>query len=68
MRSDNPMRTDREERVATVGAHRVAYAYDPDAEAWYVTASSVPGLAADAPSEEELLAVLPGLVGLTTLP
>jgi hypothetical protein len=68
VRSDNPLRDDREEHVVPVGDHRVAIAYDPDGESWYVRTSSVPGLVAEADTADALIAELPGLIAALTLP
>lgn len=64
----NPIRADRDGAVVAVGDEQVALAYDPDAEVWYVRASSVPGLAAQSADREELLAELPLLVRTARLP
>ena len=64
----SPLRADRGEEVVAIGDARVAIAYDPDGETWYVRTSSVPGLVAEAGSREELLEDLPRLIGGTRLP
>lgn len=68
LRSENPTRNDREERLLALGDHRVVLAYDPDGEAWYVRTSSVPGLAAEAETVDELAGSLPALIRQLTLP
>lgn len=68
MRSDNPLLNDRDERLVAIGDHRVAVAYDPDGEGWYVRTSSVPGLVAEAEDLDDLVAALPGLIAGLTLP
>lgn len=68
MRDQSPLRAERGGEVVQVGRHRVAIAYDPDGETWHVTASSVPGLAGEAATREELLGQLPHLIGEATLP
>ncbi len=55
-------------RVHVIAGRPVAVAFDPEAGVWYVEASAVPGLAAEAASEEELVAVLEVLVRTLSLP
>ena len=68
MRDPSPLRAERGGEVVQVGEHQVAIAFDPDGETWLVTASSVPGLAGEATTREELLDALPHLIGEATLP
>ena len=68
MTTATPLRGDRDEQVVAIGEHRVALAYDPDGETWYVTASSVPGLAGQTGSLDQLLEELPHLIRTATIP
>lgn len=65
---DTPLRAERDGEVVTVGSERVAIGYDPDGETWFVSASSVPGLAATADTRDELLDELPSLIRQARLP
>lgn len=69
MRGDSPLRSDRDAQVIAVGDERVAVAWDPDGEVWYVAAASLPGLAGhSAPTLEALADALPHLVRSAALP
>ena len=68
MKADSPLRAERDGQVLRLGEHAVAVAYDPDGEVWFVQASSVPGLEAEAGTLEELAAMLPAAIRETTLP
>lgn len=63
-----PLRGDRDEHVVEVGEHKVALAYDPDGETWYVRAASVPGLAGQTGTLDELMDELPLLIRNATIP
>lgn len=67
-RQDTPLRAERGEDVVEIAGQQVAIAYDPDGEAWFVQASSVPGLAATAPTRDDLLDELPILIRQALLP
>jgi hypothetical protein len=67
-RQDSPLRAEREGEVVEIAGEKVALAYDPDRDAWFVQASSVPGLAASADSRDELLDELPSLIQEARLP
>jgi hypothetical protein len=67
-RHDSPLRAERGSEVVEIAGERVALAYDPDREAWFVQASSVPGLAASADTRDELLDELPSLIRQAMLP
>jgi hypothetical protein len=62
------MSEDEETRIIHIGDHSVVIAYDPNAGIWYVQSSSVPGLSAEAPTEQELIDELPLLVRHLSLP
>ncbi len=49
-----------------IAGHQVLIAHDPEDGLWYVEASSVPGLAAEAQSRDDLLAELEILVPATS--
>ncbi len=67
-RQDSALRAERGSEVVEIAGEKVALAYDPDREAWFVQASSVPGLAASADTREELLDELPSLIRQARLP
>ncbi|WP_375462062.1 hypothetical protein [uncultured Enterovirga sp.] len=64
----SPLRGDRDAHVVEFGEHRVALAYDLDGETWYVQASSVPGLAGQTGTLDELMDELPILIRRAGIP
>ena len=59
---------DRPTQTLVVAGQPVVIAWDEEARVWFVEASAVPGLAAEAATEEELAAELEVLVRTLTLP
>ena len=68
MSDQSPLRAPRHEEVVAIEGERVVLTYDPDGERWFVRASSVPGLQADAETREELIEDLPLLIQQARLP
>ena len=68
MSQESPLRQERGERLVSIEGQSIAVAYHPDGETWYVTASSVPGLEAQAADLDTLLDDLPQLIRQAMLP
>jgi hypothetical protein len=66
--ADTPLRAERDGDVIEIAGAKVALAYDPDGDVWFVRTSSVPGLAAAADTRDALLDELPFLIRQATLP
>ena len=64
----SPLRAERGEHPVAIDGETVVVAYDPDGESWFVRTSSVPGLAAEGETLDELLGALPALIRMSKLP